>query len=453
MTCPAKCHSEVRRSASSYHHDFLTIRIMIAHVDADSFFASVLVRQNPRLRGKPLLALGMGGSCVIAASYEAKAYGVKTGMRLTEARKLVPNAIEMPADFRETGLASQQIEAILQEACPVLEQMSIDEWYMDLKTVVGGVPRDLMAWGKDVQAKVLRYVGLSVSAGIGPSKLLAKMAGEYRKPAGVTVVTRKDARRARLSDDPSSIPISADPESLYLSIEQMLSDRPAAAIPGIGRRRMPKAEAKGWKTAWDIAIAPVHEMIALCGRPGAEMQRELLGECLSAVRSETDPPKSVSRARSFRATRDRAFLWAHLLRHAEYVMLKMRRHDLACRGLSVWLRGDAAHDYTHTGASVSLPQPASTETAILPALRLCFEAEFKQGTSYTQIGIALWRLVPSGSAQYSLFEAPRRTDNEEEIQRTLDGLHERFGRNSITRASALRVKSGTKIDFEMPVYE
>lgn len=421
---------------------------MIAHVDADSFFASVLVRQNPRLRGKPVLALGMGGSCVIAASYEAKAFGIKTGMRLVDARKLVPGAIEMSADFRETGIASQQIEDILREACPVLEQMSIDEWYMDLKTIVGGVPQDLMAWGKDVQARILRYTGLSVSAGIGPSKLLAKMAGEYRKPAGVTVLCENSKLETRNKFTHSNFQ-----NCFGIRISDFLKDRPADAIPGIGRRRMPKVEAHGWKTAWDIAMAPAHEMIKLCGRPGPEMQQELLGTCLSGVRSEADPPKSISRARSFRKTGDFTFLWAHLLRHAEYTILKMRRHELACRGISVWLRGDAAHDYTHTGASAPLPQPACTETAILPYLKRCFEREFRPGTLYTQVGIALWNLVPAGTAQYSLFEAPQKTDNEEQIQRSLDGLHKRFGRNAITRASALQVKSGTRIDFEMPVYE
>src|SRR3989338_5144448 len=184
---------------------------MIAHIDADSFFASVLQRINPRLRGKPLLALGMGGSCVIAASYEAKAKGIKAGMPLREALRLCPEALHVPSDFRETGLASQQIEDILRDLCPVVEQMSIDEWYLDLPTLQGGVPADPLAWAKETQALVLRSTGLSVSIGVAPSKLLAKMAGEYRKPAGCTVLTKRDGAR-------------------------LLRDRPAAAIPGLRRR-------------------------------------------------------------------------------------------------------------------------------------------------------------------------------------------------------------------------
>src|SRR3989338_6355077 len=121
---------------------------MIAHIDVDAFFASVLVRSDPSLEGKPLLALGMGGGCVIAASYAAKAFGVKTGMRLTEALKLCPHAVHMPADFHEAARASHEIEAILRTLCPLVEQMSVEEWYLNLRTVTGGLPDNLEVWAK-----------------------------------------------------------------------------------------------------------------------------------------------------------------------------------------------------------------------------------------------------------------------------------------------------------------
>ena len=87
---------------------------MIAHLDADAFFASVLKRKDPSLNGKPLLVTGMGGGCVIAASYEAKAYGVKTGMRLSDAKKLVPNFVVLPSDFKEACVASMALQDIIQ---------------------------------------------------------------------------------------------------------------------------------------------------------------------------------------------------------------------------------------------------------------------------------------------------------------------------------------------------
>ncbi len=402
---------------------------MIAHIDADSFFASVLVRQSPRLRGKPLLALGMGGGFVIAASYEAKAKGIRTGTPLKEAMRLCPDAIRMPSDFHETGLASEQIESVIREHCPIVEQMSIDEWYLDLNSIVSGVPADPDIWGRTIQKTILDKTGLSVSVGIGPSKLLAKMAGEYRKPSGVTAVGMLGP--------------------LALRIEEFLRDRPAPAIPGIGRRRQPHVATHGWETAWDIAAAPTDLLVSLFGRPGSDMQRELLGEMLSPVDNEHHAPKSVSRARSFRRETNPRTLWAHLLRHAEYTVLKMRRHELACRGVSVWLRDER---YRWKSAHTSLPQPTCTEEALHPYLRRCLRQVHDAHAGYTQIGMALWRLGPAGSVQYSLFEDAGKICRDEDVQKTLDRLHEKYGRNTITRGAAMEVRSGTKRGFDMPAY-
>lgn len=132
---------------------------MIAHIDVDAFFASTLVRKNPRFRGKPLLALGMGGSCVIAASYEAKAKGVKTGMTLKDALILIPDTIRIPSDFHEAALASREIENILAEQCPLLEQMSIDEWYLDLRSLTGGLPQNLSEWARKIQREIQERTG------------------------------------------------------------------------------------------------------------------------------------------------------------------------------------------------------------------------------------------------------------------------------------------------------
>lgn len=165
---------------------------MIAHIDVDSFFASVIVRKNPSLQGKPLLALGMGGGCVIAASYEAKDRGVKTGMPLKEALKYAPNAMRLPADFHEAALASQEIESILQKQCPCTEKMSIDEWYLNLRTLVGGIPLDMSAWALNIQNNILQKTALTVSIGVAPTKILAKMASEYKKPAGIVIVQHRD---------------------------------------------------------------------------------------------------------------------------------------------------------------------------------------------------------------------------------------------------------------------
>src|SRR5437764_874360 len=126
-----------------------------------------------------------------------------------------------------------------------------------------------------------------------------------------------------------------------LDISTFLKARPTAAIPGIGRKSEIKTKAHGWLTAWDFTAADKEEVSRTFGKNGREMQRELNGECVSVVSSERAAPKSVSRCRSFRPTRDRSLLWAHLLKHLEYIVMKMRRDGLSCRGISVWLRSGA----------------------------------------------------------------------------------------------------------------
>ncbi len=419
---------------------------MFAHIDADSFFASVLVRKNPKLRGKPLLALGMGGGCVIAASYEAKAFGVKTGMPLKEAKRLCPNALHVNSDFHEAARASQEIESILEDVCPLMEQMSIDEWYLDLQSVVGGLPKNVGAWGLEIQQTVLRKTGLSVSVGIAPTKLLAKMAGEYRKPSGMTVISKFPL--------PPGVEGGKGDEGtrkwLEIGIRAFLADRPAAAIPGIGRKRVRHTDAHGWTTALHIAEAPTEELRALFGKGGPELKEELSGHPLFDISMEEEPPKSVSRCRSFRGTTDKGEVWAHLLKHAEYVTMKMRRDTLACYGCSVWLRNGA---YEHGGRNISFPQAMDTVEAMTPYLRMAFASAWRERERYTQVGLALWRLIPRFTEQYSLFRDAADQDKSGSLQETMDILHKKFGRNSVTRAAALRVKSGTKVTLQSPVYE
>lgn len=398
---------------------------MIAHVDADSFFASVLVRSNPGLQGKPLLAIGMGGGCVIAATYEAKAKGVKTGMPLFEARKLVPGAIEMAADFRETGLASEQIESILRSVCPIVQQYSIDEWFMDLGSIVGGAPKDPEAWGRDIQTQVRLETALSVSVGIAGSKLLSKMASEERKPAGVTYVSKDSA-------------------------EAFLRKRPAAAIPGIGRQRTAKTDAIGLLTAWDIAVANPSQIVPICGRPGLEMQRELLGERVEGFVTEAVPPKSISRCRTFKATDDRMTAKAYLLKHLEYCVMKMRRWNLGAAEVSVWLR---APDFAYRGAHRKLGKLAITADDIAgPALSALGSLTW-HGQRFNQIGLALTNLQNADIRQQSLFDDPNVVMGKEKLQEAMDALHTRYGRDSVTRASALSVSTGTTKGLEFSMVE
>jgi DNA polymerase-4/DNA polymerase V len=390
---------------------------MICHIDADSFFASVLQRKDPRLRGCPLLALGMGGGMVIAASYEAKAKGVKTGMLLREAKRLCPEALALPSDFAETGVASRQIESLLRNVAPVVEQMSIDEWFLDLRTLPGGLPSDCAAWAGRMKEDIQRATDISVSLGVAPTKTLAKMASEYRKPGGITVVRE------------------CAPHGLGIDIAAFLKSRPAAAIPGIGHRRQIHAQKHGWKSAWDIANTDPETIVHLFGRPGHELQQELQGQLIYPVMEDNRPPKSVSRCRSFRAEQQEIMLWAHAVEHMQRLIMRMRQHRLATCAIGVWLRTSSPFSYAES--SVRLPQPYDTEEHIAPYLKQCFAEAYRKGQSYTQLGAVCTALVPKGALQLSFFDDPQTMEESQKLQESLDDIRSKFGKTAITKASAL----------------
>lgn len=395
---------------------------MICHIDADAFFASVLQRLHPHLKGKALIATGMGGGCVIAASYPAKAKGVKTGMRIKEARILCSEATILPSNFRETGLASQQIEAILKDRCPLVQAMSIDEWFLHLPALTGGTPTDLTAWARDMQRHIIQATDIGVSIGIATSKTLAKMAGEERKPRGITV----------LHDQ--------------AEITAFLQRRPAAAIAGIGSSRQQDCQMQGWDTAWDIANAPTALIERLWGKGGKELQQELCGVPMSPVAEDTRPPQSISRTRSFPPSSDTTILWAHALKHLSICILKMRRHHLATHRISVWLRDSSYHGGDE--ASRRLPRLFDVEQDLIPFVRHCFLEAKKPGKRYTQVGLALSELTLGGTTQYSLFRTPENTKRMQNLQECLDVLRTRYGKDIVLPGGAMPV-----MDHERPGLE
>ena len=403
---------------------------MFAHVDADSFFASVLERKDPRLKGKPILALGAGGGVVIAASYAAKAKGVKTGMRRNDAMKLCPDAVALLSDFTEACTASEQIEMILLSLTPAVEQMSVDEWFLDLTKLVGGVPQDPARWAHELQQSITRSVGIGMSVGIAPTKLLAKMASEYRKPAGVTII-----------QNPIAGVHEPQLQNKSVALELFLRDRPAAAIPGIGHARQVHAASLNWQTAWDFACAETKTVVHLFGRPGNDLQEELKGHPRSSVVTETRLPKSISRGRSFRATNDRQNVFGTMVQHLSICVLRMRHRNLACHGIVVWMRDGS---FRFASDHLRLPHPLDTEERLLPYLKVCFGRVWGTISGCTQAGLALTELKSAGSAQYSLFEAPQKVDRAEQAQQAIDEVRKRFGRESVVRATGLDPSSSKR---------
>jgi DNA polymerase-4 len=177
-------------------------RRVVAHLDLDAFYASVELLRNPELRGKPVIVSGSGPRAVVTtATYEARAFGVHSAMPTSQARRLCPNAILIPPDFKAYREASGRVWGIVRERIALVEQVGIDEGYLELSEVEA--PKRAM---RELVAEIAQRTGLSASVGIGPNKLVAKIASDCEKPRGMVALSREMACERFAQAAPSLLP-------------------------------------------------------------------------------------------------------------------------------------------------------------------------------------------------------------------------------------------------------
>src|ERR687896_1098641 len=205
--------------------------VLIAHVDMDAFYVSVELQRRPDLNGKPVVVAGSGPRAVVTtASYEARKFGVFSATPAERARRLCPQAVFVPPDFELYRERSREVMAVLREHVDRVEVVGLDEAYLDLSALER--PR---AAARRVKAAVRERTGLGCSIGIGPSKLVAKVASDAEKPDGFVVLTRGEA------------------------CERFASASPGL-IPGIGPKTVQRLEAHGVRTLGELANAPEHAL-------------------------------------------------------------------------------------------------------------------------------------------------------------------------------------------------
>jgi len=250
---------------------------IILHVDMDSFFSSIEVRENPEYAGKPVIVGadpkgGKGRGVVSTCSYEARRHGVRSGMPISKAYRLIPHAVFLPVNYEFYRRVSQNIMAILQKYAYKFQQVSIDEAYLDVTGKVKDY-KEAEKLAKKIKAEIKRKEKLTCSIGIGPNKLVAKIASDVNKPNGLTIVKPEE-------------------------VSQFLSPLPVRCIPGVG----PKTEAilkdKGIKTIGQLAEMDGQLLISEFGRWGYELHRLALGIDEREVRERKDQ-KSIGRETTF----------------------------------------------------------------------------------------------------------------------------------------------------------
>jgi DNA polymerase-4 len=370
----------------------------ILHADLDAFYASVEQRDAPELRGKPVI---VGAGVVLAASYEAKARGVKTAMGGHVARRLCPDAVVVSPRFQAYVEASKAVFEIFDDTTPLVEGLSIDEAFLDVRGLrrLSGTPREIAG---RVKRRVLDEVGLPITVGVARTKFLAKVASGVAKPDGLLVV----------------------PPAGEL---HFLHPLPVERLWGVGPATSGKLHALGIRTVGDVASMPEQELIDVVGKAA--------GRKLHALAHNRDPRRvevgrrrrSIGSQRALgRGRRTPAELDTFLVGLIDRVSRRLRKARREFRTVVLRLRFD---DFTRATRSYTLPEPSDqTDAALATARALLAEAmPMIEAKGITLIGISLSNL--DDTDEQLVFSFDRQTA----LDAVLDRVRERYGSGAITR--------------------
>jgi len=376
----------------------------ILHIDGDAFFTSCEEVIHPELKGRPLITGGERG-IVACASYAAKRLGVKRGVPLHQARALCPGLIVMPSDYETYSLFSHRMFNIIRRFTPQVEEYSIDEAFADLTGMRRAFHASYEEIALRIKKEIEREVGITVSAGLSITKVLAKIASKHQKPDGFTVIP---GRR----------------------IAEYLRDLPVATIWGVGPATTAYLGKMGVKTALEFASLPEKMVQERLAKPGVEIWRELRGESVYPVSAEKKTTyASISKTKTFAPpTSDRTYLYAQLLRNLESACIKARRYGLAPRKIVSFLK---TQNFDTEGSEMRLDRPSAYPVEIAPVLREQFEILYRQGELYRATGIVLADLVSTDVTQYSLFENPLKAEKIKDLYEAMDNLSNKYGKHTL----------------------
>jgi DNA polymerase-4 len=376
---------------------------VVLHADLDAFYASVEQRDDPALRGRPVI---VGGGVVLAASYEARARGVRTAMGGGRARALCPEAIVVRPRFAAYSEASREVFEILRRFTPELEPLSIDEAFLDvggLEHILGPPPQI----AGEVRRTVRAEVGLAITVGLASTKFLAKVASAVAKPDGLLIV-----------------PPGGE--------QAFLRPLPLERLWGVGAVTAGRLRGLGLRTVADVADLDEATLVALLGAG--------CGRRLHALAHNRDPRRvrAVRRRRSIgaqhalgRRRRSRRELDTILLELVDRVARRLRAATRRCRTVVLRLRFS---DYARATRSRTLREATDRTRDLVAAARslLAASVEIVDGRGLTLIGVALTNLVERGAVQLVL-----PLDRFSDLDATVDEVRRRFGPHAVARGSLL----------------
>ena len=393
---------------------------LILHIDMNAFFAAVEQAANPALRGKPI-AVGGGikkGSVVAAASYEAKALGIKTAMSTWEARKICPNLIVVIGDMTKYIYTSKVITRMLIDYTDLVEVFSIDEAFMDItktKERFGG-EKNL---AHDIKRRILERFGLTCSIGIGPNKLMAKLAGELQKPDGLVILRQED-------------------------IPEKIKDVAVKELCGVGRKMEQYLAELGVNNIGDLNKYPREKLVKRFGQAyGEQLWQMGQGKGSATVLPYYHETEAKSMGHSYtlpKFTKDIDVVKGYLLRLSEQVGRRLRRDNY---------RGNVIHlslgfgDYKFWGKQKKINNYLDDGYVIFKTAEKLIDCNL---APFRFVGISVSNLIHNLD-QISVFE---QEENRKKALKAMDEVNDRFGEFTIERAGIMNTALQGKIGMAVP---
>lgn len=384
----------------------------ILHADMDAFFASVEQRDDPSLRGKPVLVGGSGKRGVVAAaSYEARVFGCRSAMPMVTALRLCPDAVVVRGSYEEYKRSSSKVFAIFESFTPLVQPLSIDEAFLDVTGSLRAMG-DPVSIARSIRERVLAEVGLTVSVGVAPNKFLAKLASDMDKPDGLTVI---DVGK----------------------VQQTLDPLPVTRIFGIGGAAEKKLASLGVRTIGDLRRMPVEAVTAKLGSFGERIHELAHGIDDRPVVPDREA-KSVGHEQTFgEDLTEPDDVRSVMLDQAEQVGRRLRAKDRKAKTVTVKIRFG---DFETITRAHTLERSTDETQAIYEAARELFDAWARRGFRPVRlIGVTTSHLSGAGEPeQAGLFEDPSAHEKRRDVDAAFDAINEKFGKRAITRAGALR---------------
>ena len=381
----------------------------ILHIDGDAFFAACEQSRDPALKGRPVIT-GRERGIAASLSYEAKALGVKRGMRISEIKKICPGAILLPSDYETYSLLSKRFFEIVRRYTPEIEEYGIDECFADITGLRRPLRLSYCKIAEKIKTDVDTELGFTFSIGLGPNKTIAKIGSKWKKPSGFTAIPG------------------------YL-IHEFLRHKPAGDVWGIGPQTSACLKKAGVRTALEFARKSEEWVKSRFTKPIFETWQELRGVFvfpLDTIGRTTYT--SVQKVKTFTPpSSDRDFVFSQLSKNVENACIKLRRYNLAAGRGAFFLK---LQTFRYAGLELRFSRSTSIPSEIIKVIDAHFDTVYDSRCLYRATGIALFKLEEDKVKQLDLFSQALKALEMKKIYKSVDEINQRFGKHTVFLGSS-----------------